>query len=101
MVRFVLDRSMSPFDDVTRVKAVVAAVLLLFTFGRYACAQEFPTKPVRFVVPFPPGGPNDLVVRIISPKMQELLGQPFIVDNRAGANGIIGSELVAKSAPDG
>src|SRR5690349_19067639 len=83
-------------------RAAIVSVLLLFVFSAgYPLAQEYPTKPVRFVVPFPPGGPNDLVVRIIAPKLQELVGQPFIVDNRAGANGIIGSEQVAKSAPDG
>ncbi|MDB5926604.1 MAG: putative Bug-like extracytoplasmic solute binding receptor, family [Betaproteobacteria bacterium] len=83
------------------IRALFAAALLLLSLGGYSRAQEFPTKPVRFVVPFPPAGPNDLVVRLIAPKLQELLGQPFIVDNRAGANGIIGSEQVAKSAPDG
>src|SRR5205814_4109449 len=83
------------------IRTVFAAALLLLSLGGYSHAQEFPTKPVRFIVPFPPAGPNDLVVRLIAPKLQELLGQPFIVDNRAGANGIIGSEQVAKSAPDG
>jgi tripartite-type tricarboxylate transporter receptor subunit TctC len=66
-----------------------------------ALAQEYPVKPVRIIVPFAPGGPNDLAVRPLAPKLQELLGQPFIVDYRAGANGIIGTELVAKSPPDG
>jgi tripartite-type tricarboxylate transporter receptor subunit TctC len=63
--------------------------------------QAYPVKPVRFIVPFAAGGPNDSAVRPLSQKLQELLGQPFIVDYRAGANGIIGSEYVAKSAPDG
>jgi tripartite-type tricarboxylate transporter receptor subunit TctC len=67
----------------------------------FAHAQEYPAKPVRIIVPFPPGGPNDLVIRPVAPKLQEYLGQPFIVDNRAGANGIIGSEVVAKAPPDG
>jgi tripartite-type tricarboxylate transporter receptor subunit TctC len=66
-----------------------------------AHAQDYPAKPVRVIVPFPPGGPNDLVIRPVAPRLQEYLGQPFIVDNRAGANGIIGSELVAKAPPDG
>jgi tripartite-type tricarboxylate transporter receptor subunit TctC len=79
---------------------VVAALLILFA-GALAHAQDYPVKPVRVIVPFPPGGPNDLVVRPLAPKLQEWLGQPFIVDNRAGANGIIGSEVVAKSPPDG
>ena len=63
--------------------------------------QAFPAKPVRIIVPFTPGGPNDLVVRPVAPKLQELTSQPVVIDYRAGANGIIGTELVAKSAPDG
>jgi tripartite-type tricarboxylate transporter receptor subunit TctC len=82
-----------------RVKAWVAGLLVLAT--QFVTAQDYPTKPVRIIVPFAPGGPNDVAVRPLAPKLQELLGQPFIVDFRAGANGIIGSELVAKSAPDG
>jgi tripartite-type tricarboxylate transporter receptor subunit TctC len=76
-----------------------AVALLLATAAAHA--QEYPAKPVRIIVPFPPGGPNDLVIRPVAPRLQEYLGQPFIVDNRAGANGIIGSELVAKAPPDG
>ena len=83
------------------MKSLLIALALLLAIGRYADAQDYPVKPVRIIVPFAPGGPNDLVVRPIAPKLQELLGQPFIVDYRAGANGIIGTELVAKSPPDG
>src|ERR1043165_3176989 len=79
--------------------AALAAFLLAGTV--HAIAQEYPVKPVRVIVPFAPGGPNDLAVRPVAPKLQELLGQPFVVDYRAGANGIIGTELVAKSPPDG
>ncbi|MGZ5114795.1 MAG: tripartite tricarboxylate transporter substrate binding protein [Burkholderiales bacterium] len=64
-------------------------------------AQEYPSKPVRIIVSFAPGGPNDLSVRPIAQKLQEILGQPFVVDYRAGANGIIGTEYVAKAPPDG
>ena len=63
--------------------------------------RPFPAKAVRIIVPFAPGGPNDLAVRPVAQKLHELLGQPFVIDYRAGANGIIGTELVAKSAPDG
>lgn len=66
-----------------------------------AGAQPFPTRPVRLVVPYPPGGANDTVVRLLAPKVTEQLGQQFVVDNRGGGNTIIGSELVAKAAPDG
>lgn len=83
------------------MRFVLTACFCLVTIGGHASAQEYPVKPVRVIVPFTPGGPNDLAVRPVAPKLQELLGQPFIVDYRAGANGIIGSELVAKSPPDG
>jgi tripartite-type tricarboxylate transporter receptor subunit TctC len=64
-------------------------------------AQAFPNKPVKLIVPFPAGGPGDLMARSISSKMAEALGQPVIVDNKVGASAIIGSEFVAKSDPDG
>ena len=64
-------------------------------------AQDYPVKAVRIVVPFAPGGPNDLAVRPVAQKLFEFLGQLFVIDYRAGANGIIGCDLVAKSAPDG
>lgn len=82
------------------MKALLAAFFLLAVTG-LAGAQEFPAKAVRIIVPFTPGGPNDLAVRPLAPKLSELLGQTFIVDYRAGANGIIGTDLVAKSPPDG
>jgi tripartite-type tricarboxylate transporter receptor subunit TctC len=64
-------------------------------------AQEYPVKPVRIIIGFPPGGATDLVSRLMAPKFASLLKQQFIVDNRAGANGVIGSDLAAKAAPDG
>jgi len=81
-------------------KAILAgfALQLLVTL---ACAQEYPVKPVRIVVGFPAGGPADAMARIIGRKLAELGGQPVIVDNRAGANGFIAGEYVARSAPDG
>ncbi len=66
-----------------------------------ATAQIYPAKAVRFIVPFTAGGPNDSAVRPLAQKLHEMLGQPFVVDYRAGANGIIGTEYVAKSPPDG
>ena len=66
-----------------------------------ASAQSFPSKPIRIIIGFPPGGGIDIVGRILSQRLSETLGQQVIVDNRAGANGIIATELVAKAAPDG
>ncbi len=66
-----------------------------------ACAQPFPSKPIRIVVPFPPGGPSDYAARVLAQKLPESIGQQVIVDNRPGASGMVGAEQVARSAPDG
>ncbi len=74
--------------------------LLLFWVS-CAVAQPYPSKPIRFIVSFPPGGSADLISRAIAPRMSERLGQPVVVENRAGAGGMVGVDAVAKSAPDG
>ena len=66
-----------------------------------AFAQAFPSKPVRIIVAFPPGGAADIVARTMAPKLTEAFGQQVVVDNRAGASGLVGTELAAKAAPDG
>ena len=64
-------------------------------------ADAYPAKPVRLIVPFPPGGSNDIVGRLVASELSPLLGQQVIIDNRGGAGGIIGSEIAANSQPDG
>lgn len=81
-------------------RALLAALVCLTGVG-HALAESWPAKPVRLVVPFPPGGSTDIVGRLIAEKLSKSLGQQMIVDNRAGAGGTIGSDAVAKSAPDG
>jgi tripartite-type tricarboxylate transporter receptor subunit TctC len=76
------------------------AIFLLVVSGR-VFAQAYPAKPIRFVVPFPPGGGNDLIARITAQKLAESMGQPVIIENRAGASGQVGTQYVAGAAPDG
>ena len=77
------------------------AVLVLVALASTADAQSWPSKPIRIISPYPPAGANDLLARIIAPKLSEQLGQPVVVENRAGATGNIGAELVAKAPADG
>ena len=81
--------------------ALLASTAVALSFATSAWAQPYPTKPVRVIVPWPPGGGTDVVARTVAQKMTEILGQPLIVDNRAGATGIIGADLVAKAPADG
>ena len=80
---------------------LLAATALACGLAATAHAQSWPTKPIRYIVPFPPGGATDILARSIADKLGPALGQPVIVENRAGAAGNVGTELVAKSAPDG
>jgi len=81
--------------------AAVFAVLASMALPSAAFAQSYPVKPVRILIPWPPGGANDVVGRIVAQRMTEQLGQQFIVENRGGASGTIGADLVAKGATDG
>lgn len=79
----------------------VALIALVSLAALSVQAQPFPARPVRLVVPYPPGGANDIVARLLAPRMSEQLGKNVVVDNRGGGNTIIGSEIVAKAAPNG
>jgi len=78
-----------------------AALALLLLACNWVSAQQYPAKPIKFVVTFPPGGTVDIVARIVQPRLAEGLGQPIIIENRGGAGGAVGTEAVARSAPDG
>src|SRR3979490_1688787 len=66
-----------------------------------AAAQDFPNKPIRLIVPFPAGGPNDIIARVVGQRMSELTKQPVLIDNRGGQAGVLGTDAVAKANPDG
>jgi tripartite-type tricarboxylate transporter receptor subunit TctC len=85
----------------SRAARAAIAVLAATLFAATAFAQSYPTKPVRLLLPFPPGAPSDLVGRVIGQKLGEQMGQNFIADNRSGAGGTLGLALAAKAPPDG
>ncbi len=80
---------------------VAIGIVLTAVLGVSAQAQEYPVRPIRFIVSYPPGGPADILARSLAQKLGEGLGQQVLVDNRGGANGNIGAEIAAKSPPDG
>ncbi|HEX9571256.1 MAG TPA: tripartite tricarboxylate transporter substrate-binding protein, partial [Burkholderiales bacterium] len=78
-----------------------ATTMFVASAAQAQTAEAWPSKPIRWIVPFPPGGPADVVTRMLSAKLAERVGQPGIVENRAGAGGNVGHEAAAKAAPDG
>ena len=85
---------------VTAVASMAVSLLIGATVAPL-CAQTYPNKSIRFIVPWPPGGANDVFARIVGPKLAERRGQPVVIENRPGAGGNIGCEFVAKAKPDG
>jgi tripartite-type tricarboxylate transporter receptor subunit TctC len=84
-----------------RISSALLTGLTLLLVPALAAAQEFPNKAIRLVVPFPAGGPNDIIARVIGQRMSELTKQPVVIDNRGGQGGVLGTDAVAKAAPDG
>ena len=79
----------------------VTALVLALLPAPPVVAQSYPSKPIRLVVPFPPGGGMDVLARAFAPGLTAALGQPIVIDNRPSAGGVVGADAVAKSAPDG
>jgi tripartite-type tricarboxylate transporter receptor subunit TctC len=75
--------------------------LLMLLLPTIAAAEDFPTRPIRLIVPFPPGGPNDIIARMVGLRMSEIVKQPVVIDNRGGQAGVLGTDVVAKASPDG
>jgi tripartite-type tricarboxylate transporter receptor subunit TctC len=96
-----VDKDISSVEHSRMHRSPVGTILLLASAAALAQGQAFPSKPVRIVVPFPPGGGADTLTRIMEPKLAAIWAQPVIVENRPGASGHIGADFVAKSVPDG
>jgi tripartite-type tricarboxylate transporter receptor subunit TctC len=84
-----------------RILSALLTGLSLLLSPALAAAQDFPSKPIRLIVPFPAGGPNDIIARVIGQRMSELIKQPVLIDNRGGQGGVLGTDAVAKANPDG
>src|SRR3954470_22919835 len=84
-----------------RIKVLPLLCAAMTLAATTAFAQPYPNRPLRLIVPYPPGGSTDVLARAVSQKMSESMGQQIVVDNRGGAGGIVGSEMAARAAPDG
>src|SRR3954447_7225664 len=88
-------------DDMLRKIALAATAFVSLCIACSAHAADYPTRPVSLVVAFTPGGPSDVLARILGKKLEQILGQPFVIENRPGAGGNVAAEQVARAAPDG
>src|SRR6202163_1479321 len=84
-----------------RILGALAAGLSVLLYPALAAAQDFPTKPIKLIVPFPAGGPNDIIARVVGQRMSELMKQPVLIHNRGGQGGLLGTDAVVKAKPDG
>jgi tripartite-type tricarboxylate transporter receptor subunit TctC len=84
-----------------KILSALVTGLAVLLWPALAAAQDFPNKPIRLIVPFPAGGPNDIIARVVGQRMSELIRQPVLIDNRGGQAGVLGTDAVAKSNPDG
>jgi tripartite-type tricarboxylate transporter receptor subunit TctC len=96
-----LARAVQGSDAMKRLFGAIAAFSILLASGGHSLAQGWPNRPIRMVVPYTPGGYTDLMARLVGQKISEALGQPIVFENKPGANAIIGTDVVAKAAPDG
>lgn len=92
---------MTRFRHALQRRSILLGAALALTCTFAGAQANWPDKPIKFVVPYPPGGGTDVIARIVQQKLQEALGQPVIIENRGGAAGVIGTEVVAKAQPDG
>src|ERR1700709_2416771 len=84
-----------------RILRTVLTALSLLMLPALSAAQDFPAKPIKLIVPFPAGGPNDIIARVVGQRMSQLTRQPVVIDNRGGQAGVLGTDAVAKAVPDG
>src|SRR3978361_2182912 len=84
-----------------KILRILLAGLSVLLLPALSAAQDFPAKPIRLIVPFPAGGPNDIIARVVGQRMSEITKQPVIIDNRGGQGGVLGTDAVAKAPPDG
>src|SRR5205085_11980003 len=96
-----MKRTMQVVAGVAMAVSVVAVTAASRDRAKKEDTAKYPDRPVRFVVPFAPGGPSDILSRLMSQKLSESMGETFVVDNRAAVGGILGAELAAKAVPDG